>query len=86
MIKTSTSIHPTTHPSTTPPVAMSSLTYNITPSLVHDPRHNLEKWAENVETHALSMCAMHDVTGALTHVMTNEKWQRMPKNLTNPFD
>ncbi len=56
-VKTATSIHPTTHPSITPSVAMSSTTYNITPSLVDDPRHNLEKWTENVETHARSMCA-----------------------------
>ena len=58
----------------------------ITPSLVDDPRHNLEKWTENVETHARSMCAMHDVTGALSLVMTDEKWERMPVNLTNPLD
>jgi hypothetical protein len=32
------------------------------------------------------MCAMHDVTGALTLVMTDVKWQRMPVNLTNPVD
>jgi hypothetical protein len=88
VIKTSTSIHPTTHLSITPSVAMSSTTatYNITPSLVDDPRHNLEKWTENVETIARSMCAMHDVTGALTLVMTDVKWQRMPVNLTNPVD
>ena len=65
---------------------MSSTTYNITPSLVDDPRHNLERWTENVETHARSMCAVHDVTGALTLVMTDAKWQIMPVNLTNPLD
>jgi hypothetical protein len=32
------------------------------------------------------MCAMHDVTGALTLVMTDEKWQRISVNLTNPVD
>ena len=32
------------------------------------------------------MCAMHDVTGALSLVMTDEKWERMPVNLTNPLD
>ncbi len=32
------------------------------------------------------MCAMHDVTGALTLVMTDEKWEQMPINLTNPVD
>jgi hypothetical protein len=32
------------------------------------------------------MCAMHDVTGALTLVMTDVKWQRIPVNLTNPVD
>ena len=65
---------------------MSSSLTCITPSLVDDPRHNLEKWTENVETIARSMCAMHDVTGALTLVMTDEKWVRMPVNLTNPVD
>ena len=65
---------------------MSSTTHNITPSLVDDPRHNLERWTENVETHARSMCAMHDVTGALTLVMTDVKWERIPANLTNPID
>ena len=65
---------------------MSSATYNIFPSLVDAPRHNLERWIENVETHARSMCAMHDVTGALTLVMTDVKWERIPANLTNPID
>ena len=65
---------------------MSAQTYNITPSLVDDSRHNLEKWTECAETVARGMCAMHDATGALTHVMTDEKWQRMPVNLTNPVD
>jgi hypothetical protein len=32
------------------------------------------------------MCAMHNITGALTLVMTDAKWQRMPVNLTNPVD
>ncbi len=63
---------------------MSSTTHNITPSLVGDPHHNLEKWTESVETIARSMCAMHDVTGALTLVMSDEKWTRMPVNVTNP--
>jgi hypothetical protein len=45
---------------------MSSLTFTITPSLVDDPRHNLEAWTENVETHARNMCASHDIMGALT--------------------
>ena len=65
---------------------MSSTTYNITPSLVDDPRHNLERWTENVETHARSMCAMHDVTDALTLVMTDAKWEHILANLTNPVD
>ncbi len=82
VVKISTSIHPATHPFITPSVSISSTTYNITPSLVDDPRHNLEKWTENVETHARSMCAMHDVTGALTLLMTDAKWQQMPVNLT----
>jgi hypothetical protein len=88
VIKISASIHPTTHPSITPPVAMSSTTHNITPSpsLVDDPRHNLEKWTESVETVARSMCAMHDVTDALTLVMSDEKCTRMPVNVTNPID
>jgi hypothetical protein len=64
---------------------MSSATYNISPSLVDAPRHNLERWIENVETHARSMCAMHDVTGALTLVMTDAKWQSIPVNPTNPI-
>ena len=45
-----------------------------------------QKRTENVETHARSMCAMHDVTGAPTLVMPDAKWQRMPVNLTNPVD
>ncbi len=32
------------------------------------------------------MCAMHDVTGALTLVMTDAKWTSIPANLTNPVD
>ena len=32
------------------------------------------------------MCAMHDITSALTLVMTDVKWNRMPVNLTNPVD
>jgi hypothetical protein len=62
------------------------MTHNITPSLVDDPRHNLEKWAESVETIARSMCAMHDVTGALILVMSDTKWTSMPVNFINPID
>jgi hypothetical protein len=29
---------------------------------------------------------MHDVTGAVTVVMSDEKWTRMPVNFTNPID
>ena len=29
---------------------------------------------------------MHDVTGALTLVMTDAKWEHIPANLTNPVD
>ncbi len=29
---------------------------------------------------------MHDVTGALTLVMSDEKWTRMSVNVTNPID
>ena len=65
---------------------MSSTTHNVTPSLVDDPRHNLEKWAESVETIARSMCAMHDVTGALILVMSDTKWTSMPVNFINPID
>jgi hypothetical protein len=34
------------------------------------------------------MCSTHDVTGALTLVMSdaNAKWNLMPINLTNPVD
>ncbi len=64
----------------------SSSTYTITPSLVDNPRQHLEAWTESVETHARSMCAMHDVTGALTLVMSDAKWNLMPVNLTNPVD
>ncbi len=77
-------LHPSTH-SHYPFATSSSLTC-IIPALVDDPRHNLEKWTENVETIARSMCAMHDITGALTLVMSDEKWERMPVNLTNPVD
>ncbi len=49
----------------------SSSTYTITPSLVDNPRQHLEAWTESVETHARSMWAMHDVTGALTLVMSD---------------
>ncbi len=65
---------------------MSSSVTCITPSLADDSRHNLEKWTESVETVARSMCVMHDVTGALTLVMSDEKWVRIPFNLTNPVD
>ena len=32
------------------------------------------------------MCAMHDVTGALTLVMSDAKWNLMSVNLTNTID
>jgi hypothetical protein len=32
------------------------------------------------------MCAMHDVTGALTLVLSDAKWELMPVNLTNHAD
>ncbi len=41
---------------------------------------------ESVETHARSMCAMHDITGALTLVMPDVNWNLMPVNLTSPVD
>jgi hypothetical protein len=58
----------------------------ITPSLVDNTRQNLEGWTESYETYARSMCAMHDVTGALTVVLPDPKWNLMPVNLTNPVD
>ena len=64
----------------------SSATYTITPSLVDNPRQHLEAWTESVETHARSMCAMNDVTGTLTLVLSGAKWDLMPVNLTNPAD
>ena len=64
----------------------SSSTYTITPSLVDTPRQHLEAWTESVETHARSMCSTHDVTGALTLVMSDAQWNLMPINLTNPVD
>jgi hypothetical protein len=66
----------------------SPATYTITPSLVDNPRQNLEAWTESAETHARSMCAMRDVTGALTLVLvlSDAKWDLMPANLTNPID
>ena len=64
----------------------SSVTYTITPSLADAPRQHLEAWTESVETHARSMCSIHDVTGALTLVMSDAKWDLMPINLTNPID
>ncbi len=77
--------HPPIHQ--TPPGEMSSpATYTITPSLVDNPRQHLEAWTESAETHARSMCAMHDVTGALTLVLSDEKWDLMAVNLTNPVD
>jgi len=65
---------------------MSAATFNITPSLVDDPRHNLEAWTENVETHARNMCASHDILGALTLVVSDATWDLVPANLTNPVD
>ncbi len=32
------------------------------------------------------MCAIHDITGALTLVMSDAKWDLMPINLTNPVN
>ena len=63
---------------------MSSSTFNITPSLVDDPRHNLEAWTENVETHARNMCASHDLMGALTLVVSDVTWDLVPANLSSP--
>jgi hypothetical protein len=65
---------------------MSSVTFNITPSLVDDPRHDVEAWTENVETHARNMCASHDIMGALTLVVSDVTWQLAPANITNPVD
>jgi hypothetical protein len=65
---------------------MSVATFIITPCLVDDPRHNLEAWTENVETHARNMCASHDIMGALTLVVSDATWDLIPANLTNPVD
>jgi hypothetical protein len=53
-------------------------------TLVTTWRNGPRTW--KLETHARSMCAMHDVTGVLSLVMTDVKWQRITVNLTNPVD
>jgi hypothetical protein len=62
-------------------------TFEITPSLFDAPRQNLEAWAENLEkTYALNVCPAHVIMGALALVVSNETWERISANLTNPID
>ncbi len=60
-------------------------TLNLTKSLANDPRASLEKWLEEIETHALNLCAKHDVTGAsaLTLVAADDVWNIIPANLAS---
>jgi hypothetical protein len=60
--------------------------YLLLASLVDDPRHNLEAWSENVETHARNMCSAHDIMSARTLVLSDDTWESVPANLTNPID
>ena len=53
-------------------------------SLAHDPRTNLERWQKDVEMQARNQCAQHDITGALSLVATDEVWNAVPGNITNP--
>ena len=56
----------------------------LTHSLAHDSRTNLEMWLEEAETVSRNLCPQHDPTGALTLVSTDQVWNEMPVNLTNP--
>ena len=58
----------------------------LTHSLAHDSRTNLEMWLEEAETVSRNLCPQHDPTGALTLVATDQVWNEMPVNLTNPVD
>ncbi len=62
-------------PSNQPPPTMSDpQTINLTKFLAGDPRVSLEKWLEEIETHARNFCAQHDVTGALILVASDKVW------------
>ncbi len=58
-------------------------TLNLTKSLATDPRVSLEPWLEEIETHIRSLCAEHDVTGALTLVAADDVRKIIPANLAN---
>jgi hypothetical protein len=60
-----------------------SQTIHLTKSLANDPRAQLEPWFEETETHALNLCAQHDVTGALTLIASDCVWNSIPVNLAN---
>ena len=62
------------------------VTITLTHSLAHDSRTNLETWLEEAETLARNLCPQHDPTGALSLVVTDQVWNEMPVNLTNPVD
>ena len=63
-----------------------NVTITLTHSLAHDSRTNLETWLEEAETLARNLCPQHDPTGALTLVATDQVWNEMPVNVTNPAD
>ena len=59
----------------------------LTHSLAHDSRTNLEMWLEEAETVSRNLFPQHDPTGALTTlVATDQVWNEMPVNVTNPAD
>ena len=58
----------------------------LTHSLAHDSRTNLEMWLEEAETVSRNLCPQHDPTDGLTLVATDQVWNEMPVNLTNPVD
>jgi hypothetical protein len=57
-------------------------TIHLTKSLANDPRAQLEPWLAEIETHARSICAQHDVTGAHTLVASDAVWDCIPANVT----
>ena len=58
-------------------------TINLSHSLANDPRTHLETWLEDVETQARHQCPQHDITGALSLVVTDIVWNMVPGNITN---
>ena len=56
----------------------------LTHSLANEPRTQLEPWLEDVETQARNQCPQHDITGALSLVVTDTVWNLVPGNITNP--